>query len=391
MKQADFGPKAPGDLVKNFDGHAAFLPHPLPATFGWTNSLVNTVSAADQALGRLAGLGRRFPNPQRLVRMFLRREAELSSRIENTHARVQTMVLFRHLPGLERETPSVREVDNNFRTLEFAVATAEHRPLSSALIREMHAILLEGVRGSDQTPGRFRQVQAHIGRSERIEEARFVPPPPHAVPPCMDALERYLNSADGLPTVLRAAMVHYQFEAIHPFADGNGRVGRVLLLLQLAKEGVLPAPLLNPSAQLERHRDTYYDGLLGVSHRGEWNNWFEFFARSLAEEAADAARRIERFETLRDEYYARVRTPRASALLPRLVDELFGDPSVTVRDAARLLQIQFSSAAALLDKLLAAGIVREVTGQQRNRVFLAQGVIDLFSADDQSPEVEAPS
>ncbi len=315
------------------------------------------------------------------MRMFLRREAELSSRIENTFARVQTMLLFEQMPKVEHETPSVREVGNNFRSLEFAVKSAQRRPLTRGVIKEMHAMLLRGVRGQDQTPGTFRTSQAHIGKSPDIARARFVPCPPHAIERTMELLEKYLASSDGLPAVIRAAMVHYQFECIHPFADGNGRVGRVLLLVQLIREGVLPAPLLNPSAQLERYRDEYYDSLLNVSLRGNWNGWFEFFARSIAEEAIDAALRVERLESLRQEYHERVRAARASSLLPKLIDLLFVEPSITIRGAAKAMDIQFSSACKLLDKLYAAGIIREVTGNARNRVYLAQGVVDVFSTD----------
>jgi Fic family protein len=314
--------------------------------------------------------------------MFLRREAELSSRIENTFARVQTIVLFKQMPQLVRDAPSVREVENNFKALEFAVDSAQRRPLTRRTIKEMHAMLLQGVGGEDQTPGQFRSVQAHIGRSADIDQARFVPCPPHAIERSMELLEGYLAVKDDLPPLISSAMVHYQFECIHPFADGNGRVGRVLLLVQLIKEGVLPAPLLNPSAQLERHRQEYYDCLLEVSQNGNWAGWLEFFTRSIAEEALDAARRVERIESLREKYHERVRAARASALLPKLIDDLFVEPSTTVGSVAETMDIQFSSARKLLDKLLAAGIVREVTGQARNRVFLAQGIVDVFATSD---------
>jgi Fic family protein len=253
------------------------------------------------------------------------------------------------------------------------------------LIKDMHSILLRGVRGQDKTPGRFRTVQAHIGRTGNIDEARFVPCPPMFIDKCMEALEAYLRTPDGMPPLVRAAMVHYQFETIHPFADGNGRVGRVLLLLQLITEGVLPAALLNPSAQLERHRQEYYDGLLAVSERGDWSRWIEFFARSIAEEARDAAGRIERFEQIRDEFHARVRIPRASTLLPPLVDEIFADPVVTVPRVMSLFDISKTAAQTLLDRLASLEIIREVTGKPRNRVYLAQAVVDLFSDPDINP------
>lgn len=369
----------PGDLVKNLDGNWSYVPRPLPPRVDWTYDLFAPVHEAAIALSRLDGLGSRLPNPQRLVRMFLRREAELSSRIENTHASVKDLVLFQGNDAPDA-AGDVLEVNNNFLTLEFAIESAKSRDITRRLIQEMHAILLRGVRGQDQTPGRFRAVQAHIGRTHRIEDARFVPAPPHAIDDCMADLERYLGTRDELFPIVRAALVHYQFETIHPFADGNGRVGRVLLLLQLLKENVLCAPLLNPSAQLERHRRAYYDGLLAVSERDDWGGWISFFARSLTDEANDAAKRIEAFETLREHFHQQVSTPRASALLPKLVDQLFIDPAITNARVMKLFEITTPSAQNLLDRLTGLGILHEATGRQRKRVYVAQGVLDLFSA-----------
>lgn len=380
MRRKDFTSRSAGRLVKNFDGDLAFVPANLPPAIAWSNSLISAVSHANQRLGELAGLGRNLPNPKRLMRMFLRREAELSSLIENTFAPVQSMLLFEQLPAVEHEVPSVREVHNNFQVLEFAISGVDRR-ITRSLIKEMHAILLRGVRGSDKTPGKFRTSQAHIGTTQNIRQARFVPSPPYAIDSCMEDLEKYINAKDELPAIVRAAFVHYQFEAIHPFADGNGRVGRALLLLQLVREGLLPAPLFNPSAQLEAHRQEYYDRLLGVSQQGQWPQWIDFFARSLADEAADAVLRIEELESLRARYHLAVRMPRASALLPRLVDELFVQPSVTIRKTAELLQVTQPAAYQLLNRLVDAKIVREVTGRARNRVYLAQEIVDLFSIE----------
>ena len=381
MQGTDFTNKSPGELVKNLGGHLSFIPYALPPVIDWKNSLVLAVAHANHRLGELAGLSRKLVNPKRLMRMFLRREAELSSLIENTFARIRTMLLFEQLPAIENEAPSVREVYNNFLTLEFAFANAPHRAITCSLIKEMHSILLRGVRGSDKTPGRFRTVQAHIGRTANIEEARFVPSPSHAIEPSMESLERYLGEEDALPPVVRVALAHYQFEAIHPFADGNGRVGRALMLLQLVREGVLPAPLLNPSAQLELRRSEYYDRLLAVSQNGAWTEWIEFFCRSLADEAADAILRIERLEALRSRYYDLVRRPRASALLPKLIDTLFENPSVSIPGTAKKLNVSQAAAFPLIKRLVDANIVREVTGKARNRVYLAQGIVDLFSTE----------
>jgi Fic family protein len=381
MQSADFTDQSPGTLVKNLDGQWAFVPNPLPGKLTWTDRLVSAVSEAEAALGRVAGLGHKFRNPQRLVRMFLRREAELSSKIENTYAGVRTQLLFKVIPEVRAKSPDAQEVENNFQALEFGLRAYRQRGISQHLIKQMHQVLLRGVRGQDKTPGQYRHVQAHIGRSNRIEEARFVPPPPHAVPQCMDELERFIRDEQKVPLIARLAMTHYQFECIHPFADGNGRIGRVLILLLLCQSGKLPLPLFNPSAYLETNRRAYYDCLLDVSQRGAWGDWIDFFSRAITEECADTIRRIEALEALRQAYQRKVRTARVPATLPKLVDELFGNPRVTLTDVRRILRVWPASAQRHIDKLLSLNILREVTGGQRNRVYLAHKIVDLFSTE----------
>ncbi len=385
MEAGKFAENAPGNIARNPQNQPTFIPAALPGRFEWNNSIINAVSRADQTLGRLAGFGGKLPNPKRLVRMFLRREAELSSRIEQTHAKVQTMLLFEHLPGIAEDVPAVREVANNFAVLEFAFQAVRRGGVSLALIRRMHQTLFEGIStGPHLTPGRFRQVQNWIGRSRRIEEARYVPPPPHAVEPCMRELVEYLQKPGDLPTIVRCAMVHYQFEATHPFVDGNGRVGRAIVLLMLHSENVLPVPLLNPSAQLERNRREYYDLLLDVSLRGAWGAWIEFFANCVAAEAQDACGRLARLDALRDRYRARFSAARTSALLMRVIDELFAEPAITARRAADALKINAANAQRLIDKLHRAAVLREVTGMRRNRLYVAQEVLDQFSASEET-------
>jgi Fic family protein len=370
----------PGRKLVIQRGIQAFVPNPLPGHFTWDNRLVGILSKADQALGRLEGLGRKLPDPSLLVRMFLRREAELSSRIEQTYARVQTMLLFDHLPDVAQKVPAVREVTNNFRVLESAFQVKQ--PVSLSLIRRMHEMLFEGIDAPRLAPGNFRRIQNWIGHTHRIEDARYIPPPPQEVERCMRGLVEYIRTADDLPTLVRCAMAHYQFEAIHPFADGNGRIGRAIVLLMLKLEKALPVPLLNPSAQLEQNRREYYDLLLNVTRRGEWKPWIEFFASSVAQEAEDACHRLTELDALRDGYRAQFGTARTSALLMRLIDELFADPAITAQQAASALQINAATAQRLVDKLAHGNVLREVTGKRRNRVYVAQSIVDLFSTRD---------
>lgn len=375
MQTTDFTEDMPGELVRNLSGDWCFIPAPLPGELAWTGELVSILSAADRAIGELRGIGMRLPNPALLARSFLRREAELSSRIEGTQANLEELVLFDQTQAIEQRAPDVREVDNNFRALEWGLGQVNHRPISLNLIRQMHQMLLQGTRGEDKMPGVFRTVQAHIGPTLRIAEATYVPPPPHAIAPAMEELERFIQSPSALPPLVRVAMLHYQFEAIHPFADGNGRIGRVLILLLLGAERTLPVPLLNPSAFMERNRSQYYAHLLSVEQRGAWNDWVTFFLRGMAQEAADATERVEKLNRLHDQYQSRVRAPRMSALLPKLVDELFINPAVTTARAAQLLDVTAGSAQKTIDKLLSIGILHEVTGQKRNRVYLANNIL----------------
>ena len=364
MQASSFSEDAPGRLVKNIDGQLTFVPHPLEASLVWSNELGAVLSTAERALGRLMGIGLTLPNPRIVVRSFLRREAELSSRIENTFAELSDLALFDQTQSVEDRVPDVREVANNERALMFGLEAVQqrHRQVSVSLIKEMHRLLMEQVRGEDKQPGQFRSRQVHIGKTTRIEEARFVPPPPLLVPELMDQLITYVQSPSDLPPLARSAMIHYQFEAIHPFADGNGRIGRVLILMLLCAEKVLPLPLLNPSAFLERHREQYYQHLTDVSQKGAWTEWVTFFARGVADEAMDAVQRINGLREVQADYLRRLQAVRASSLLLRLVDELFVTPVITVNRAAELLQVGYSSAQKNIERLVKTGIIWEISG-----------------------------
>lgn len=354
----------------------AFVPNDLPPALVWTSDLVATVSAADRALGRLAGLGQDMPNPHILIRPFLSREAVLSSQIEGTEASIPDVLLFEVDKKVERNVPDVREVVNYIRALEYGLERVKTLPLSLRLIREVHRRLLKRVRGEQGAPGEFRTCQVHIGpQGAGIEQATFVPAPPSEVPPLMGALERYLHEPSDLPPVVRLALMHYQFEAIHPFRDGNGRVGRLLISLMLCLDGTLPLPLLYLSAYFHRTRQEYYDQLRRVSQLGTWTNWLTYFARGVASEAMDAVDRARRLKDLQVDYVERIRTARTSALVTKLIEDLIGHPIVNVASVAKTLGVTPHTAQNHIDRLVQAGILREVTGRKRNRLFVADGII----------------
>ncbi|MCI0364040.1 MAG: Fic family protein [Phycisphaerales bacterium] len=348
----------------------------LPPQIEWNAELVGLISTATLALGRLAGRGQSLPNPHILIGMFKRQEAVASSRIEGTQTTLSDLVLFEAFQEGEPPRPDTQEVLNYVKALDYGLDRLATLPLSKRLIAEVHRILMEGVRGHERTPGEFRRSQNFIGHPGcGIADATFVPPPPNDVHAALDAFEEFLQSPSDLPTLVRLAMIHYQFEAIHPFLDGNGRVGRLLITLLLCAEGVLPGPLLYLSEFIDRHRQEYYRRLLGVSQNGEWNDWISFFLRGVAAQASDAVDRAENLLRIRDEYHHRLQRVGANARTLRLVDELLAAPAMSISRAASILETSWSVAVGHIDKLVAVGILREATGRSRNRVYVADEII----------------
>jgi len=380
MNPTEFTGDSLGRLVLIPEGVHAFIPDPLPMDLPLDRQTVTLLSGADRALGRLQGVAQSLPNPQLLVRPFLRREAELSSRIEGTYATQEELVLFDlHRPE-GKARPDVKEVANYVVALGHGLSRLKEIPVCLRLIRELHLRLLRGVRGDAHRPGEFRQVQNFIGqRDQPIGKARYVPPPPTAVSQCLDDFERFLHAESSLPPLVRLAMIHYQFEAIHPFEDGNGRIGRLMLPLLLCERKLLTHPLLHLSAYFDRYREEYYDHLLRVSQGGQWQEWIQFFLRAVSDQAAEAEERSRALLDLRQTFQEKIRAKRASALAAKLVDHLFTSPGVTIPFAEDLLKVNFPSASAAVQKLVTAGILREVSGHKRNRIWLAPEILRLLS------------
>jgi Fic family protein len=263
--------------------------------------------------------------------------------------------------------------------MEHGLERLNDLPLSLRLIREIHEKLLAGVRGNNMTPGEFRRSQNWIGPPGcSLMDAVYVPPPVEEMDGALDAFEKYLHANSELPPLIRLALVHYQFEAIHPFLDGNGRIGRLLVTLILCNNGLLSHPLLYLSAFFERHRSDYYRLLLAVSQSGKWEEWVIFFLRAIATQAQDGIRRSDRLLSLWHDYRDRMQEARASALLLQLVDELFAYPALTTTRAAQLLSVTPRSAQLNINKLIDAGILLEATGRKRNRVFVTPTIISVI-------------
>lgn len=382
MYKDDFSPGKPGRLVSVGGVGKAFVPNPLPPRLGFCPRLVRALSEADRALGELAGLGRTLPNPYLLAGPFSRREAVLSSRIEGTQASLVDLYAFEAEPPLFSESgrgSDVREVQNYVRALEHGLERLKELPISQRLLREMHAVLMEGVRGAQRDPGKFRRVQNWIGPpGAEAEEATFVPPPPGEIPEALGALERYVHEDTRLPPLVDIALVHYQFEAIHPFLDGNGRIGRLLITLMLVERDLLPEPLLYLSAYFERHRGAYYDRLLAVSRQGAWEDWLLFFLRGVLTEARDAARRAGTLFDLREAYRERFRREGGSTNLLAAVEHLFARPVTDIRELEDSLNISFEAARRLVKRLERESVLEEITGRRRNRVYAAREIVRVL-------------
>ena len=379
MDHAQFSKRSPGRLVATSESAAAFVPDPLPPKLelGWKT--LSLLEEAGRGLGELAGVGGMLPNPQLLIRPYMKREAILSSQIEDKFATMQQLALFDI--SAEPENADVQEVANYVAALEYGLNRVNELPVSLRLIRELHERLLMGVRGEGQRPGEFRTRQNFIGRlGQNITEARYVPPPPAELMGTLYDFEAGLHATWEFPLLVKIALTHYQFEAIHPFNDGNGRIGRLLITLQLHQEGLLPSPLLYLSAFFEAHQASYYDRLLAVSQNGEWEEWIAFFLQGVAEQSRDAVRRTRRVLALREEFHHRVQTPRGSALLTQLIDELLVVPAVTASQVRKLLGITHRSAQRNIEKLEQAGILKEITGHARNRVYVAYDILAVLEA-----------
>jgi Fic family protein len=370
-------PRIPGRYVDGPEGSRAFVPSPLPPLLIWTPELIRALSDADRAIGRLAGEGGRLPNPHLLIRPFIRREAVLSSRIEGTQATLGELLAVEAGASVDRSPADLREVVNYVVALEYGVGRLEALPLSLRLIREVHAHLMEGVRGDQASPGEFRRIQNWIGPSGCTPaNATYIPPPPREMMEALDMLERFFHET-SLPPLVQAALLHYQFEAIHPFLDGNGRAGRLLVILFLLERKVLPAPLLYLSAFFEATRREYYARLRGVTEGGEWEAWTEYFLNGVARQSEDVLSRAARINALLDQW--RLAVAGASSPTPvELVGLLGENPYWMVSGVAKRLGVAYTTAQRAVQRLVEASILMPLTDAKRDRVYCAQEILGIL-------------
>lgn len=365
-----------GRWMQQPTGYKAFVPASLPPRppLRLSGELTRLLSEADRSIGRLDGISAILPNPKLFIAMYVRQEAVLSSQIEGTQSTLEDVLAFEAEGDGAAAPKDVAEVVNYVAAMQTGLARLSELPLSLRLIREIHTILMKGVRGAEKRPGEFRTSQNWIGaKGCQLGDAEFVPPPPHEMSVALGELETFLHDTT-LPALLHAGLAHAQFETIHPFLDGNGRVGRLLITFLLCGRRVLRHPLLYLSVYLKAHRAQYYDRLTAIRNDGDWEGWIGFFLRGVGETSDDATATAHAIVRLREELRARELPPAAA----RLRDLLFEHPILTARSAESLLNVQYATANRALDALADAGIVREVTGQQRNRRFRFDAFLSLF-------------
>jgi len=374
MDVSRFKPTAPGEIVQLQNGEPAFVPHPLPPNWDFPIRLWPLLAEAKQQVGILEGLGRNLPSPALLLRPLEDREAIKSSRLEGTYASPRELLLFEMQP---RQSKSENDPANDWREV-FNYRRALHQgstpelPLSLRLVRQLHATLLTGVRGREKSPGEFRRVQVAIGATHR-----FIPPPPERVMECLDPLEKYFHTQDKrFDTLVNAFLIHYQFETIHPFVDGNGRVGRLLLALMLRDCCGLSKAWLYLSDYFETHREEYMQRLFSVSAECAWEDWIEFCLLGTVWQTKDTIQRCERLLEIRERFMRKIGEVGGSVRLNQIVESVFYSPFVRVADLPDQLGVTYPTAKADVDRLVQAGILKVVDGATP-RTFYAPEVFDV--------------
>ncbi len=377
MDHKKFGDRSPGKLVPSWGEDWAFVPESLPPKWEFPVSLWPLLAEAREKLALLEGVGRTLPNPSLLLKPLGRREAIQSSRIEGTYASPKELLLFEMEPrepkAGEDRVSDWQEVWNHQAALDYAIAS--ELPLSLRLIREVHSILMRGVRGKDKAPGEFRRVPVAIG-----DGRRFIPPPADQLKTCLDSLERYFHAPARQDPLVECFLTHYQFETIHPFMDGNGRVGRLLLVIMIQQRCHLTKPWLYLSDYFEQRRDEYCQRLFEVSAQGAWTEWVEFCLRGTILQAAATVSRCDKLRAIREDYMRRLTDVGGSVRLNNIVEGLFNSPFVRITDIAAKLRVTYPTAKADVERLIQAKILRGVPNVPQ-KTFYAEEVYKVAYGD----------
>ncbi|MBC56904.1 MAG: cell filamentation protein Fic [Confluentimicrobium sp.] len=373
-----FNQQKTGKLVATIEGMSAFVPHPLPPEIELA-CLIDEFGETSAALGGLNRIGSTILNPYMVIRPLQRNEALRSSAMEGTFSTADNLAIVEALDSGSGSNAD-REVYNYIRAIDYAIDQTKTLPISHRVVKGMHSVLLSGAtkaRGANKRPGEYKIHQNWIGALD-IRDARFIPPPPNEAIQCMDDLEAFINEdTAGLPALIAAGLVHYQFETIHPFGDGNGRVGRMLITLQLLLKGLLDAPLLYVSPYIERNKDEYIDAMFSVSSKGDWIRWLRYFLRAVKISSNETINTIIKLNELRDRYRSTIQQKTKSVSAITICDHLFERPVVSISDAAKVSETSYQSAKKNIDQLVKLGIISPVPGFENPKLFWSKAVIDI--------------
>jgi Fic family protein len=372
-----------GQYIEQLEGYKAFIPGPLPPVpeVLMDAEMWNLLSQADRALGRLDGATDALPNPDLFVFMYVRKEAVLSSQIEGTQASLMDVLEFESQALTPENPQDVEEVVNYIAAINHGLERLKTLPTSLRLIREIHQELMKGVRGAERNPGEFRRSQNWIGPGGcSLADASYVPPPPHEMLKCLDNLERFLHDSQPMPILIKVGLAHAQFETIHPFLDGNGRTGRLLITFLLCEQNILKRPLLYLSYYFKRYRSEYYDRLQAVRDAGGWEEWLKFFLKGVYEVAQEAATTARQIVNLKEEHRQLIlnKLGRKSGNAIALLESLYFRPIFTVEHVETITNLSYSNANSLIKQLIELGILQEITGQKRNRAFSYAPYLAIF-------------
>ncbi len=374
-----------GKYITQIEGYRAYIPNPLPPKphIDYDEEIRFLLSEADRALARLDGVALILPNPELFVAMYVKKEALLSSQIEGTQASLAGILAFESDIKPEEDLNEIKEVINYIKAMNFGMKRISENnfPMSLRLIKEIHKILLGGTRGTHKSTGEFRKSQNWIGpRGASIFEAVYVPPPPYQVNELMTDIEKFIHAKDSIPPLIKIALIHAQFETIHPFLDGNGRIGRLLITFFLYWKGILKQPLLYLSFYLKAKKEKYYDLLMKIRFEGDWENWLKFFLQGIFEISEEAAISASEIIRLKENLVNKLSSNNIGGVLSlRLLDLLFDRPLISISDTAKLLKTSKQSIAQIVDKFQQLGILKETTGKKRYRKFLFTDYVKIIA------------
>lgn len=372
-----------GKIIDTQKGYFAFVPNPLPPKIAYDETIVQLLSEANRNLGNLNGIGTQLPNPALLIIPYVRKEAVLSSRIEGTQTSLSELFYFeaarKEQQKKEAGRTDILEVYNYVKAIDYGIKRLESLPISLRLVKEIHAILMKGARGQHLTPGEFRRSQNWIGPGGcTLNDATYVPPPVEEMKEALGDLEKFVHNREAPDGLIQCAVMHYQFESIHPFLDGNGRIGRLLTILFLCERQYLKYPLLYLSAYFERNRTQYYERLLAVSQQGDWPGWIKLFLKAIADESRDAIDNSKAVLSLLDEYRRRVEQKRPSLYVFKLLDLISRNPYISIPKAAQALKTTFPTANAAIEKLQSMKILTETTDKEWGKIYCAEELLNIF-------------